>query len=106
MPHNVPAWFFSATGSLGGAGYVFFVCWYIWLFCKELKRSDVTWIDAVGFWTFLTITIHGMVDAGIIYKAFARLLYLVMSLSISYYYLPDRQRFPDEGDCIESNGQA
>ena len=91
MPHNVAAWFFSTTGSLGGAGYVFFVCWYIWLFCKELKRSDVAWVDAVGFWVFLAITIHGMVDAGIIYKAPARLLYLVMALSISYYCFADRQ---------------
>ena len=102
MPHNVPAWFFSATGSIGGAGYVFFVCWYIWMFCNEMKRSDVAWVDVVGFWVFLTITIHGMVDAGIIYKAFARLLYLVMGLSISYYYRAGIQRIPEEGSCSDS----
>ena len=104
MPHNVVAWFFSTTGSIGGAGYVFFVCCYIWVFCKEMKRSDVAWIDAVGFWVFLAITIHGMVDAGIIYKAFARLLYLLMGLSISYYCLVGRQRIPEEGDCSGSKG--
>ena len=86
MPHNVVAWFFSTTGSIGGFGYMVFVCCYIWLFCKEMKRSDVAWIDSVGFWAFLAITIHGMVDAGIIYKQIARLLYLVMGLSISYYF--------------------
>ena len=97
MPHNVIAWFFSTTGSIGGIGYLFFVCCYIWMFCNELKRSNVSWIDAAGLWVFLAITIHGMVDAGIIYKAIARLLYLVMGLSISYYSLADRQRIPEEG---------
>lgn len=105
MPHNVVAWFFSTTGSIGGAGYVFFVCCYIWVFCKEMKRSDITWIDAVGFWVFLAITIHGMVDAGIIYKQFARLLYLVMGLSVSYYYLADRQRISEEGEGSTRSGQ-
>lgn len=104
MPHNVLAWFFSTTGSIGGIGYLFFVCWYIWLFCKEMKRSGVTWIDAVGLWVFWAITIHGMVDAGIIYKAVARLLYLVMGLSISYDCFVDRQRIPEDGDGSDRSG--
>ena len=105
MPHNVIAWFFSTTGSIGGFGYLFFVCGYIWIFCKEMKRSDVAWFDAVGFWAFLAITIHGMVDAGIIYKGIARLLYLVMGLSVSYYCLSDRQRIPEERDGSTCSGQ-
>jgi O-antigen ligase len=104
MPHNVFAWFFSTTGSIGGIGYVFFVCSYIWVFCKEMKRSDISWFDAVGLWVFLAITIHGMVDAGVIYKAIARLLYLVMGLSISYDCLADRQRIPEEGDGSDRSG--
>ena len=105
MPHNVAAWFFSTTGSIGGFGYLFFVCCYSWVFCKEMKRSDIAWIDAVGFWAFLAIAIHGMVDAGIIYKAVARLLYLVMGLSISYYCLADRRRIPKEGDGSTHSGR-
>ncbi len=84
MPHNVIAWFFSTTGIIGGFGYLFFVCWYILLFFKIMKQSDVLWIEAVGFWIFLAITFHCMVDAGIIHKDVARLLYLMMGLSISY----------------------
>ena len=100
MPHNVIAWFFSTTGSIGGCGYLFFVCWYILLFCKIMKRSDVSWIDVVGFWVFLAITTHGMLDAGIIHKNVARLLYLVMGLSISYDCRTDRKRLPeDNGKC-------
>ena len=106
MPHNVVAWFFSTTGSIGGFGYLFFVGCYIWLFCKEMKRSGITWSDAVGFWVFLAITIHGMVDAGIIYKAIARLLYLMMGLSINYYCLADIQRIPKEGEGSSSSGHA
>lgn len=106
IPHNVPAWFFSTTGSLGGFGYLFFAGGYIWLFCREIKRGKDSWIHAVGFWTFLAFTVHGMVDAGIIIKSIARLLYLVMGLSISYYCLADRQRIPEESDGSDSNGHA
>lgn len=103
MPHNVIAWFFSTTGSIGGVGYLFFACWYIWLFCKELKRNNVLWIDAVGLWVFLAITIHGMVDAGIIYKAPARLLYLVMGLSIGYYCRTDIKQLRNGSDHSNSS---
>ena len=100
MPHNVVAWFFSTTGSIGGCGYLFFVFWYILLFCRIMKRSNVSWIDAVGFWVFLAITFHSMMDAGIIHKDVARLLYLVMGLSISYDCRTDRKRLPeDNGKC-------
>ena len=106
MPHNVAAWFFSTAGSIGGLGYVFFVCCYIWVFCKEMKRSDIAWIDAVGFWVFLAVALHGMVDAGIIYKQIARLLYLMMGLSISYYGLTDIQQIPEEGDGSVRSGHG
>ena len=99
MPHNVIAWFFSATGSIGGFGYLFFVCWYSWLFFKTMKRSDVSWIDAVGFWIFLAITFHGMLDAGIIHKDVARLLYLVMGLSIGCYCRTDRKQLSKDSVC-------
>ena len=99
MPHNVMAWFFSTTGSIGGFGYLFFVCWYILLFCKIMKRSDVSWIDVVGFWIFLAITFHGMLDAGIIHKDVARLLYLVMGLSIGCYCRTDRKQLSKDSVC-------
>lgn len=98
MPHNVIAWFFSTTGSIGGFGYLFFVCWYILLFCKIMKRSNVSWIDVVGFWVFLAITFHGMLDAGIIHKNVARLLYLVMGLSIGYHCRTDMKQFNKDAD--------
>ena len=99
MPHNVIAWFFSTTGIIGGFGYLFFVCWYILLFCKTMKKSNVLWIEAVGFWVFLAITIHGMLDIGIIHKNVARLLYLVMGLSISYDCRADREQLAKDSNC-------
>jgi len=102
MPHNVIAWFFSTTGSIGGFGYLFFVCWYIWLFCKILKRNNAAWIDVIGFWVFLAIAFHGMVDAGIIHKGVARLLYLVMGLSIGYYCRTDIKQLSEDNNQSEN----
>ena len=102
MPHNVIAWFFSATGTIGGFGYLFFVCWYIGLFCKILKRNNAAWICAAGLWVFLAIAIHGMVDAGIIYKAVARLLYLVMGLSLSYGCIADIKQLSEDNNQSEN----
>lgn len=88
MPHNVVAWFFSTTGVVGAAGYLFFCFYYIRLFCKRVKLDIGAWIVAAGFWVFLAISIHGLVDAGITNKAAARLVYMVLGISLGYNCRP------------------
>lgn len=86
MPHNVIAWFFSTTGIIGGIGYCLFVLYYGRLFYSKLKESHDEWILYVGLWTFLAVTIHGMVDAGITNKETARLIFLILGIVLNLHH--------------------
>ena len=82
-PHNAIAWFFSATGVIGGTGYLFFLLYYIVLLTREIKQQSDPWMIYAGLWAFLAINLHGMVDMGIILKQGARLLYLMLGLALA-----------------------
>lgn len=82
-PHNAVAWFFSATGMIGGCGYVFFLIYYIVLLTRKIKQHSDQWILYAGLWAFIAINLHGMVDMGIILKQGARLLYLMLGLALA-----------------------
>jgi O-antigen ligase len=86
MPHNIVAWFFSTTGVIGGVGYLLFVAYYSRLFCSKVKEHSDEWILYVGLWSFLAISIHGFVDAGITNKEAARLLFLILGISLNLRY--------------------
>ena len=86
IPHNVVAWFFSTTGIIGGAGYLFFVCYYLWRLYRKIHEEPENWVAFAGFWVFIAVTFHGLFDAGITNKAFARILYLMLGLALSYSY--------------------
>ena len=81
-PHNAVAWFFSATGIIGGTGYIFFLLYYIVLLTRKIKQQPDQWILYAGLWAFIAINLHGMVDMGIILKQGARLLYLMLGLAL------------------------
>ena len=86
LPHNVTAWFFSTTGILGGAGYLFFLLSYMHLLLQKAKEYPEEWLLAAGLWLFLAISIHSVVDVGIIYKGAARLQYIMLGITLSYAY--------------------
>ena len=83
VPHNTVAWFFSATGIIGGTGYLFFLLYYIVLLTRRIKQQPDPWMIYAGLWAFLAINLHGMVDMGIILKQGARLLYLMLGLALT-----------------------
>lgn len=87
MPHNVIAWFFSATGIIGGTGYLLFVLYYVRLFYSKLKDNPKEWILYVGLWSFLAVTIHGLADAGITNKETARLIFLILGIALNLHYI-------------------
>lgn len=87
MPHNVIVWFFSTTGIIGGVGYLLFVAYYCRLLYSKIKENPSEWICCVGLWAFLAITIHGLVDAGITNKEAARLLFLILGISLNLRYI-------------------
>ena len=84
IPHNVVAWFFSTTGSIGGMGYLFFVCYYLWRLYRKVREEPENWVAFAGYWAFIAVNFHGLFDVGITNKAFARVLYLMLGLALSY----------------------
>lgn len=84
MPHNAIAWFFTTTGSIGGIGYLFFVLFYFYRLLQKLREQPGNWMLAAGLWIFLAMSIHGFLDIGIVDKGVARLLYLMLGLTLSY----------------------
>lgn len=86
VPHNAIAWFFSATGIIGGTGYIFFLLYYIVLLTRKIKQQPDSWILYAGLWAFIAINLHGMVDMGIVLKQGARLLYLMLGLALTCNY--------------------
>ena len=87
------AWFFSATGILGGIGYLLFVVYYCKLLCSRIKDNSKEWILYVGIWALLAITIHGLVDVGITNKEAARLIFLVLGIVLDLRYIEKEELF-------------
>ena len=84
MPHNSIAWFFTTTGSIGGIGYVFFVLFYFYILLQRIRKQPENWMLSAGLWIFMAMTIHGFLDIGLVDKGVARLLYLMLGLTLSY----------------------
>ena len=84
VPHNTIAWFFTTTGVIGGAGYLFFVLYYsVLLFRKTGSETDPDrWIFYAVLLSFLAVNLHGMVDVGVTHKGIARLLYLLLGFAL------------------------
>lgn len=95
IPHNVFAWFFSATGILGGIGYLLFVAYYCRLLYSKMKENPGESFFYIGLWAFLAITIHGLVDVGITNKEAARLIFLVLGIVFNLPYI-DREKLLSE----------
>ena len=86
LPHSVTAWFFSTTGILGGVGYLFFLLSYMHLLLQKAKEFPEEGLLTAGLWLFLAISIHSIVDVGILYKGAARLQYIMLGITLSYAY--------------------
>lgn len=89
-PHNTFAYFFTCTGTVGGFGFIFFTLgMFIYLYKKIKKNPDDVFLNAL-FWAFLTIMLHGLVNAAILSKFVMRLYstYLGIGLaSVAYHRL-------------------
>ena len=88
VPHNTMLWFFTTTGVIGGAGYLFFILYYTVLLCRKigLETTRDRWVLYAVLLAFLAINIHGMVDVGFTHKGIARLLYLLLGFAIYRSY--------------------
>ena len=86
---------FSTTGIIGGAGYLFFAFYYLWRLYRKIHEEPENWVAFAGFWVFIAVTFHGLFDAGITNKAFARILYLMLGLALSYSFSQKREELTE-----------
>lgn len=84
MPHNNIAYFFSATGVVGGLGYFIYVFGTLYFLLKKIRSKPSCIYYSATFWAFLAIVIHGMVDSGITNKFSMQILSLGLGMVLSY----------------------
>lgn len=87
-PHNTFSYFFTTTGTVGGLGFLLFTFGVFLYLCKKLKRHpDDIFLNAL-LWTFLSIMLHGLVNAAILSKFVMRLYstYLGIGLASVVYH--------------------
>lgn len=83
MPHNNIAFFFSTTGVIGGLGYgIFTVGLLVLLLRKSIKHPDNVYYQA-ALWSFIAITVHGLVDSGITNKGNMQLLSFCLGIAFA-----------------------
>lgn len=83
MPHNMPAYFFSTAGLLGGSGYLAFLALTFLSFYRAAGRAKDKWLAAAAFAVLLAFHINGLVDETIINKLTTRLFYGLMGYSLA-----------------------
>lgn len=103
QPHNIYAYWFSQTGTIGGLGFLLFTVGMFVYLCRKVRENphDI-FMDAV-LWAFLAIMIHSLVDSGIANKFVMRLYsaYLGIGLASSVYHktlLPNEGKSAAKGD--------
>lgn len=82
MPHNMPIYFFSTTGILGGLGYCFFLLVSFWTILKKSRDDRSKALSMAMMAMFLAFTAQSMVDMTIINKYSARIYFALWG-----YYL-------------------
>nr|WP_317429237.1 O-antigen ligase family protein [uncultured Mitsuokella sp.] len=69
MPHNTLAYFFSTTGLIGGIGFLVYTIGIIIVLLKSISKYPHNLYLQAALWSFIALSIHGMVDIGITNKA-------------------------------------
>lgn len=83
MPHNTVAYFFSTSGILGGLGFLFFTFGIMAYLCNKMREQPDNMIIQAMLWSFLTISIQGIVDAGITIRIAFRLFSVYMGVTVA-----------------------
>ena len=83
MPHNNIAFFFSTTGIIGGIGYGIFVLGMIILLIQKIRSNPHNWCYQAALWSFVAISVHGLVDSGITNKYNMQILCMCLGIAFS-----------------------
>ena len=106
MPHNTIALFFSTTGLVGGMSFLIFSFGIFLCLCKYMRRQPDNYLVQAMLWSFVAVSVHGMVDAGLSMRTALRLCsgYMGVTVASVLYYeraklaalKPERQELQPE----------
>lgn len=101
MPHNMLIYFLSTSGLLGGVAYLAFLFMFFWILLKSLRGINDIFLFSAVMITFLSFTIHGLVDATTINKVPSRIFYTLMGY---YFAIYSTKKTSDNAfPCFHSN---
>lgn len=83
IPHNTIAWFFSATGIVGGMGFLIFTFGILFFLLQMIKRYPDNFFLVAMLWSFVAFSIHGLVDVGITMKSSNRLFFALLGVTVA-----------------------
>lgn len=86
IPHNIVAWFFSATGIIGGFGFLILISGLLYFFIKHAFKGKYNYLYWAMIFAMFSVTIHGLVDVGITMKASNRLFWALLGISTASFY--------------------
>lgn len=83
MPHNNLAWYFSATGTVGGVGFIIFLIGIFLFIINEIRKNHSNVFMIAMLWSFIGIVTQSMVDVGFTMKSSARLFFVLLGIAIA-----------------------
>lgn len=92
FPHNMPAYLFSTTGIIGGAGYLAFMVLSFWAICKKVAKDKNIVLSLVILTLFFSFFLQGLVDKTLLNRVAVRLYFALMGYYFALDYLPNFQK--------------
>ncbi|XOQ51217.1 MAG: hypothetical protein ACFWTX_08095 [Acidaminococcus timonensis] len=86
LPHNNIANFFSATGTLGGIGYLVFAGYTFYFLLRKRYHDSQNGLLLVMLWIHTAFYIHGMVDNTMFGKYGLRLYFAFWGMTLASIY--------------------
>ena len=83
MPHNNMAFFFSTTGIIGGLGYGIFTLGLLLLLLRKTIKHPQNVCYQAALWSFIAISVHGLVDSGITNKGNMQILSFCLGIAFA-----------------------
>ena len=81
FPHNTVAYFFSASGIIGGIGFLIFTFGILAFLINVLKLDyNNIYIQAM-LWAFIAFSVHGLFDLGFLMKQSERLIFTYLGIT-------------------------
>ena len=85
MPHNMPVYFLSTSGVLGGIGYLLFHGILFMILIKSFPLATDKWLVVALLSAFSAFFFQGLVDTTIINKIPARIYFGVLGYGMAAY---------------------